>query len=105
MDVRENVFVSEQYDGNWPSSNAVDFVSFIVQTIESIPEEYRNEARIEIDSNLGYEDSTTTSIEIYYYRPETEEEKEKREKKEIEQVKMRKEFLLYQLKALEGNDE
>lgn len=76
------VFDQEQYDGEWPSENAADFISFFNGKIEEIPAEHRHTAKIEIDSVSGYEGSSYAHIEISYTRLETDEEEQARERQE-----------------------
>lgn len=75
MDIIVDVFNSEQYDGrDWPSENAIDFIGWFNEKISLIPEEFRDSSTIDISSPYDY-----VSIEIYYKRPETEEEIKERE--------------------------
>lgn len=82
MDIKIEVFNKEQYQGEWPEENAIKFLEWFEEKISSIPEEFRSSAKVELESVSGYEDSSYAAIEIYYYRPETEEEAKVRESKE-----------------------
>ncbi len=81
-DKRVVVFKQEQYDGEWPSTDATECVAWFAGKLAEIPEEYRAGAKIEIDSRSGYEDSSYACIEIYYDRPETDDEMTAREAEE-----------------------
>lgn len=72
--IRVVVFDKEQYDGEWPPSNATDFILWFQEKLNSIPEEHRPTARVELDSHSGYEDSHFVAIKIDYARMETDEE-------------------------------
>ena len=72
------VFKQEKYDGEWPSEELPKFVEWMTEKLNSIPEEYRCNATIEIESVSSYEDSHYPRIEILYWRPETKEEEAKR---------------------------
>jgi len=102
-----NVFFSEEYDPNWPNDECYKdgslkkFMQWLAGVYESIPAEYRDAARIEIDSASGYEDSHNAAIEIEYWRPETDEEMAERERKDAQarEAEERKERETYRLLA------
>jgi hypothetical protein len=78
MDIIVEVFRNDKYEGkDWPSDNAFEFIEWFNEKISSIPEEFRESATIDILP--GYGDCPVTSIEIYYKRPETEDEIKERE--------------------------
>jgi len=79
---RVTVFDKEQYNGDWPPSNATEFVAWFAEKISEIPVEYRETAQIDIDSSSCY-DSSFASIEIFYDRPETDDEMSLREHEEL----------------------
>jgi len=72
------IFNKEQYDGEWPEENAVEFINWFSDKVNNIPSEYRDKAIIELDSVLSYESSSYVNIEISYVRPETPEEEKNR---------------------------
>ena len=39
------VFESEQYNGDWPPGNAVEFLSWLKEKLEQVPEELRSKAK------------------------------------------------------------
>ena len=109
--LRVTVFESEEYDRLWPlpgyqEVNLPNFIMWLQNEISKIPEEYRNRSFIEIDSVAGYEDSHYPTIEIYYYRPETDEEYSVRLKQFMAQElsKERDERALLQTLKLKYND-
>ena len=88
----------------WPSTTQVfDFVDWLNGVVEKIPEEYRANAEIEIDSIGGYEGEHHAEVNISYERPETDEEmatrldnerrqrinSEAREREEYERLKLK----------------
>ena len=79
MQKRAMVFDNEQYDGEWPPENAAECVAWFSRKLEYIPEEHRATAKIEIDSVGGYEGEHYARIQIYYDRPETDDEMAERE--------------------------
>jgi len=82
MEIKISIFDKEQYDGDWPPESASGFIEWFNSKLKNIPEEYRSDARIELDSVSSWEDSSYASIEIYYYRQETKEEEKSRANKE-----------------------
>ncbi len=77
--MRVTIFNQEIYDGEWPPQNAIACLKWFTDKINSIPEEYIDNAEIEFDSVSGYEGEHYAHISISYTRPETDEEKLKRE--------------------------
>ena len=75
------VFDEEQYADGWPPEDANEFIAWLVEKINSIPEEHRATAKIEIDTTSSYGD-TYANLAIKYNRPETDEEEERREGQE-----------------------
>lgn len=79
METTVRVFYAERYDGaGWPPEDFHGFVAWFTEHFESIPSQYRDSARVELDSRAHYEDSHYASIEITYKRPETEDEEAQR---------------------------
>lgn len=74
--VRIVVVNHERYEpGAFVFDGTLDDIIKALTTIrDSIPEEYRADATCTIDSESGWEGSHSPSIEIAYYRPETDEE-------------------------------
>jgi len=64
-------------------SKPTEFLAFWEEKFNEVPEEYRDSTEIEFEADMDY-DSVISSVEIYYYRPETEEEKEEREARETQ---------------------
>ena len=56
-----------------PPTNPWEFLDFILDKVNKIPEEYADSATIEMYGTTNY-DSGYINIEIYYTRPETQEE-------------------------------
>lgn len=73
------VFDQEMYDGEWPPENAVECVAWFSRKLAYIPEEHRASAKIEINSVGGYEGDHYPRIQIYYDRPEMDDEMAARE--------------------------
>ena len=100
------VFDQEQYDGEWPPENAMECVAWFAAKIAEIPNKYKTTAKIEIESVSSYEDSHYARIEIYYDRPETDEEMSEREAEERrrQEAQIAKELrTLAELQAKYGN--
>lgn len=66
----------ERYDGGpIQFSGSLDEVIASFNAVrDAIPEEHRESARCEIDSNSGYEGTHYASVVIHYVRPATDEE-------------------------------
>lgn len=76
--VRVDVFSGQRYDGDWPPDGFTDALAWFQDKLAQIPDKFKGVARCEISSEGGYEDSHYGYIEIWYYRPETEDEKAER---------------------------
>ena len=68
----------EQYDGDWPPTDAPGFFAWVQAKMNDAPAEWRSTFRIEVDSTSRY-DSTYATIELSYVRPETDAEEAERE--------------------------
>lgn len=100
MTVRVNVFNTEECGDKFPTENAVEFNDWLKDIIESVPVENRGDVKIDIDAFESY-GSIFSTVEIYYYRDETEAElKEISENNERERKRevQRKRDLLDELK-------
>ena len=74
------VKVFESTSGN--DGLLIDFRDWINDVIEEIPEEFRATAKIDIESESGWEGSSSPKVHIYYYRHETDDEFAARSKQE-----------------------
>jgi len=63
--------------GEYGDDSLRDFIEFFQQLLDKVPPEYRDTAAVSIDSCMEY-DSAYCAIEVYYKRPETDEEMETR---------------------------
>ena len=100
---RISVFNQDPYDGEWPPIDLVGCIAWFSEKLASIPEEYRDTARIEIDSVDGNEDdSHYVNIDISYVRLETDDEisaREAVEQRRLEALKSEELQTLAELKA------
>jgi hypothetical protein len=86
----------DQYDDDFPPSDATACVAWFVAVLNDIPEPYRSAAKIEIKAGgLDY-----GRIEVSYTRPETDEEEAEREAAELAKAEERRAAELRQLAAL-----
>ena len=69
-------------DGEWPPTYATECVSWFAEKLASIPDEHKAAAKIEFGSESGYEGDHYVRIQIYYVRPETDDEIAAREAEE-----------------------
>lgn len=99
---RVTVFDKEQYDGEWPPTDATECVAWFAGKLETIPPEYRATAKVEIESVASYEDSHYARIVIRYDRPETDDEMEDREAEELRRQEAQKAQELRTLAALKA---
>src|SRR5579864_1132178 len=81
-----HVFRQEQYDGEWLPEKLSDAIAWLQEKLEIVPNEYRDSAKIEIDSVSSWKDSHYASIEISYQRPPTEAEIAERKAKKAERA-------------------
>ena len=105
MNKRIIVFKGEQYDNGFPPTDATECVRWFQEKLEAIPVEYREGARIEIESVGSYEDSHYATVEVYYDRPETPAEEAERMGRDVVLAKQREQqerTLLAKLQAKYG---
>lgn len=103
MNLRRTVtvtaFSAEQYDGDWPPTNAEAGLAWFAAKVALVPEEFRAQAQLEIDATTRY-DSAYAVINLTYTRPETDEELIARLHAEKARDQQRREAELQQLAAL-----
>jgi hypothetical protein len=99
--IRITIFDQEQYDSEWPPTDAKKCIEWFTKKLESIEAEYRETAKIEITSFNSYGDSRYSRIVIYYDRFETDREIEIREAEELRHQERRKERELKKLAMLQ----
>jgi hypothetical protein len=75
----------EQYDGEWPPTDAAGFMAWFQTRLDDVPPEYHSTVRIELDSTTRY-DSSYATIEFSYTRMETDEEEAEREQQAAAQA-------------------
>jgi hypothetical protein len=86
---------------DWPV-NAGEFIAWLSEKIDSIPVEFRKDAKVEFGVTHGYEGDADPNIDISYTRPETDDEMNVRlsELLRREEVRQRTELkMLEELKA------
>lgn len=92
----------EKYSDSYPPTNAMDFAGWLDGLIQQVPQEYRDKVVIEFSAACQWDNDVLMSVEVYYMRPETDEELHKRHAKagmeKWEQTK-RELALLAELKA------
>jgi len=57
-------------------SDAAGFINFFQEKIDSIPEEFKSSAQIDVEASAFY-DSALLGVCVYYFRPKTKAELEK----------------------------
>jgi len=92
-DIKIVVYESDQYNhDDWPSCNALEYIGWFQDKLDTVPEEFRDKVDIDVDSEPSWGDSTTNTICITYWRQETDGECEARfekaAKKEEERLKV-----------------
>ena len=62
-------------EADWPGQRADELLAWFNSKIEQAPPEFQSEVMITIQPNSGYgDDSCSTTIDIGYYRPESDKE-------------------------------
>lgn len=92
------VDVSKQLVYDAPT-NAVDFLKFYTAILSNVPDEYKSVTRIDFNSVREYGDEVKY-IEMYYYRPKTEEEIQLESAAKKASAMNRKKQLLEQLQKI-----
>lgn len=96
------VFKADKYDREWPPENLGEAIAWFQRRLDAIPEEHRASATVEFGSVAGYEDSHYATIEIGYFRPETEAEIAESKAREAMRLEQRRENLKRELARLGG---
>ncbi|WP_029581915.1 hypothetical protein [Bradyrhizobium sp. URHD0069] len=79
--VQKDIFGSLIADNKYDDDTVVEVIEWLRGLLEVVPPEYRASARVDLDSVGGYEGEHHSEIEVYYERPETDEEMRAREDK------------------------
>lgn len=107
MKKRVRVLYTQEFDADFPfpfGTKLLDAIATLQRIAESIPEEFRSSASLRVDSEIEY-DMNKVLIEIYYDRPETNEEVAERKKVEGDETHRREQGELAQLAALKAKYE
>lgn len=72
------VQLDQSDDGKWPPSNAQEFLLWFQDKLRLIPEEYRAAAQVYLGMTTPGVGDSYASFDLYYERPETDEEISKR---------------------------
>lgn len=78
MREEKKIIVFEENDIQDIPSNPEEFLDYWKLKFNLIPPEYKNNAYIELIGRTRWEDDDCLDVEIYYIRPETDEEYTKR---------------------------
>lgn len=70
----KDVYGSLTADKKYEDDTVVEVITWLQETLETIPPEFRECAKLDVDSVGGYEGEHHTEVEIYYIRPETDQE-------------------------------
>jgi len=98
--VQETVHNGGPYDGNgWPPEEPAGFMAWFQERIDSIPPEFRPQAKIEFASEGGYYGDHSPHIEITYLRPETDEQYASRLQREAHEARARAQMQEHQERA------
>lgn len=76
--VDKSVYGSVIDDEKYEDDSLSSVIGWLAGLLESIPPEYRDSARVEVDSVGGYEGEHHSEFRVYYRRPETDVEMAKR---------------------------
>ena len=79
--VRVNVLDLEEGSSQWPPEPLLEFASWVGKLVSSVPIEHLASARIEFGSSVSH-DMGMVTLEVWYYRPETDAEMQAREVEE-----------------------
>ena len=70
------VFSAEEGTATWGEMPELlpEFIAWLAERLNEVPEEYQEVTKIKIDSTGGYDESPNATVEITYARPMTKEE-------------------------------
>lgn len=73
--VRVILLDAEQHDDGFPDFDKLDdMIAWATALRDSVPPEFRDKINVCFDSVCGWEDSHYAHIQVWYFRPETDEE-------------------------------
>jgi hypothetical protein len=76
--VEVTLFQAESWRQNWPPVHMDKFIAWLQEQLSKIPPPFRASAKIEIESEGGYDGDHNATITIKYWRPETPDETQRR---------------------------
>lgn len=100
-DIKVVVFSNDSCASYLPDTPA-EFIRWWEEKFNLCPLEYREKLKVDCTTSTYY-DCSCLEVDIYYYRPETDEEYNNRLKKEQQAAKLRESQLLDELGALRKN--
>jgi hypothetical protein len=71
---QENIFGSVTDREKYKPDSIKQLIGWLTDKLQEVPPEYADTAKFEIESVGGYEGEHHSEIELYYHRPETDEE-------------------------------
>ena len=88
------VFDGNKDDGDWPPESLKEFLYWFAAKFDEIPDEHRHRARVVLSGGYANHSGHHASIEIYYHRPESEDEIKIRERNQgiIDRQKKERDF-------------
>jgi hypothetical protein len=95
------VFCKKSFEPGFMPTNALNAFAWLRGVIDTIPDEYRDTARIEVDSGSEY-DVSFASLTISYERPETDAEETMREQERAAYRNRERQRLMLQLARLDA---
>ena len=78
MTVLEKSVFGSFSSAEYSHDSVVDVIAWLQSCLAATPAEYRSSLRLSVDSVGEYEGDHHTALEIYYSRPETDEEMQTR---------------------------
>jgi len=87
----------EQYDNDWPKSDAIEFMAWFHSKIADVPDEGRDSLTINIECDSGY-----ATIEFVYTRLETDTEEAMREQSALSREELIRKQELSELARLQA---
>lgn len=79
---KDGVYGSMLHDEKYDEDTLAETIEFLQWLMEKIPPAFKSSARFRIDSVGGYEGEHHAEVEVYYERPETDDERSERKRRE-----------------------
>lgn len=99
---QQSVYGSLVDDSKFEADTLKELIEWLGEKLDEVPDEYKDSAKLEIESVGGYEGEHHAEVEIFYSRPETDVEMSARVAEDLRRAEHRTAQELQTLAALKA---